>query len=246
MGQGRQEVGALSTGTQNPDPNPPDAEPPEQNRGRLRSGFLPLIVVVAVIAVATVLIATHRSSQALPGNVHSRSVSGFDGETLTPRKMAPSVGGLRNYLGGRIDLAGYRGKAVFVTFLYTHCPNVCPLMTAELHNTLERLGPARSRRLQIVAVSVDPHGDTRQTVAHFVDEHGMRGRMKYLIGNAHELARVWEAWNVGSEPDSVNPEFVAHSALIYGISASGRLTTIYPSNFKPNQIVHDLPKLLEE
>ena len=74
----------------------------------------------------------------------------------------------------------------------------------------------------------------------------MKGRMKYLIGNTHELARVWEAWNVGSEPDSVNPEFVAHSALIYGVSASGRLTTIYPSNFKPSQIIHDLPKLLEE
>jgi protein SCO1 len=206
---------------------------------------MPLVAIVAALALATVLIVDRSSAPALPGNAHSETTSGFAGQTLSPRRPAPALGGLRNYLGEPVSLASYRGKAVFVTFLYTHCPDICPLETAELHNTLERLGPARSRRLQIVAVSVDPRGDTRQTVARFVDEHGMKGRMKYLIGDTHELARVWEAWNVGSEPDSVNPEFVAHSALIYGISASGKLTTIYPSNFKPSQIVHDLPKLLE-
>lgn len=209
---------------------------------------LPLaaIAIVAVVGVATVLIASHDTSEALPGNVHSRSVSGFAGQELSPRKPAPSFGALRNYLGEKVSLAAYRGKAVFVTFLYTHCPDVCPLITAELHNTLARLSPQRSRRLQIVAVSVDPHRDTRQAVGEFLQAHGMTGRMKYLIGDAHELAPVWEAWNVGSEPDSVNPEFVAHSALIYGISAKGLLTTIYPANFNPSQIVHDLPKLLND
>ncbi|HEX4465147.1 MAG TPA: SCO family protein [Solirubrobacterales bacterium] len=209
---------------------------------------LPLaaIAIVAVVGVATVLIATHHSAEALPGNVHSRSVSNFAGQELSPRKPAPSFGALRNYLGEKVSLAAYRGKAVFVTFLYTHCPDVCPLITAELHNTLARLGPRRSRQLRIVAVSVDPHRDTRQAVSEFLQAHGMTGRMKYLIGGAHELAPVWEAWNVGSEPDSVNPEFVAHSALIYGISAKGLLTTIYPSNFNPSQIVHDLPKLLND
>ncbi len=236
----------MSADTPAGDQKPPDPEPPQQRRGIPIALALPLIVIAAVVASVTVLIATHHTSQALPGNVKSSSVSGYYGESLTPRKMAPSFGGLRNYLGEKVDLASYRGKAVFVTFLYTRCPDICPLITAELHNALERLGPEKSKQLQVVAVSVDPHGDTRQAVAHFVGEHGMTGRMKYLIGDTHELARVWEAWNVGSEPDSVNPEFVAHSALIYGIAASGRLTTIYPANFKPSQIVHDLPKLLEE
>jgi protein SCO1/2 len=234
----------MSRGTRAPDKKPSEGE--ADSRGFRFSTILPLIGIVGVLGLATVLIVDHGSAPALPGNVRSKTVAGFAGQALSPRRPAPSVGGLRNYLGERVSLNRYRGKAVFVTFLYTHCPDVCPLMTAELHNTLERLGPARSKQLQIVAVSVDPKGDTRQTVAHFVNEHGMTGRMKYLIGSAHELAQVWEAWNVGSEPDSVNPEFVAHSALIYGISASGKLTTIYPANFKPSQIVHDLPKLLED
>ena len=33
------------------------------------------------------------------------------------------------------------------------------------------------------------------------------------------------------------------SALVYGISGSGKVTTLYPSNFKPKEIVHDVPLL---
>jgi protein SCO1/2 len=236
----------MTNSEQPQDRNGQQRDPSNQKRRLGLTFFLPAIAILAVVGVATVLIATHHSSESLPGNAHSHSVTGFEGLAVTPRKPAPSFGGLHNYLGGRVSLAAYRGKAVLVTFLYTHCPDVCPLITAELHNTLAQLGPQRSKQVRIVAVSVDPHGDNPETVAAFVNAHEMTGRMKYLIGDTHELARVWEAWNVGSEPDSKNPELVAHSALVYGISAKGLLTTIYPANFEPSQIVHDLPKLLND
>ncbi|HEU4600206.1 MAG TPA: SCO family protein, partial [Solirubrobacterales bacterium] len=181
---------------------------------KVKTVALPLLGIVAVVALATVLILGHSSSPALPAGAHSGQSPRFAGEALTPRVPAPGFGGLRNYLGERVDLASDRGKAVFVTFLYTHCPDVCPLIAAELHNALARMTPAERRRQQIVAVSVDPKRDTRAAVAEFVSAHAMTGKMKYLIGDTRELAKVWEAWNVGSEADSVNPEFVAHSALV--------------------------------
>jgi protein SCO1 len=208
--------------------------------------FFPLIAIAAVVASVTVLLVNHHTSTPLPGNVRSESVTGFDGQLLSPLKPAPGVGDLRNYLGDRVNLADYRGRAVFVTFLYTHCPDVCPLMTAQLRDTLAKLGPYRSRQLRIVAISVDPHHDSRAAVAGFLKAHEMTGRMKYLIGDAAQLGPVWKAWNVGSTRDSASPELVAHTALVYGISASGKLTTIYPENFQPGQIIHDLPKLLQE
>ncbi len=48
---------------------------------------------------------------------------------------------------------------------------------------------------------------------------------------------------MGSNREAGQPQLVAHSALVYGISASGRLTTIYPASFEPSQIVHDVPRL---
>ena len=69
--------------------------------------------------------------------------------------------------------------------------------------------------------------------------------MQYLIGSRPELEKVWSHWNIVSKPEKANPDLVEHSALIYGIAADGKVTTLYPSNFKPAQVVHDVP-LLEQ
>jgi cytochrome oxidase Cu insertion factor (SCO1/SenC/PrrC family) len=68
--------------------------------------------------------------------------------------------------------------------------------------------------------------------------------MQYLIGNADQLGQVWSAWNVGSQRDAQQPDLINHSGLVYGIGASGDLKTLYPGNFAPSQIVHDIPGLL--
>ena len=167
--------------------------------------------------------------------------SRFAGLAIVPAKAAPPLT-LANYLGAPVDLAAYRGRAVLVTFLYTHCPDICPLIASRLHTALLTMGAAERREVQIIAVSVDPRGDTRSTVAQFLASHEMTGRMQYLIGSTAQLERVWAAWGIDAQRDA-NPELVAHSALIYGITAAGRIATIYPSNFAPSQIVHDVPRL---
>jgi protein SCO1/2 len=167
------------------------------------------------------------------------SGGGFAGSTLDPPQPEQPVA-LDDYTGRRVDLRSYLGKPVLLTFLYTHCPDVCPAIAAGLAITLDDLGPA-ARDVHVVAVSADPRGDNRRTVAAFLRTHHLTGRMDYLIGTRAQLARVWAAWKVAATPQGSNA--VAHSALVYGISASGRVLTIYPANFRPSDIVHDLPKL---
>ncbi len=142
-----------------------------------------------------------------------------------------------------MNLASYKGKAVLVTFLYTNCPDVCPLITSNLRVALNLMGPAAASKVQIIAVSVDPHGDTPKAVGTFLARHEMTGRMQYLIGSAHELAQVWKAWGVGSERDAQQPQFINHSGLIYGITGSGQRLAVYASSFQPSEIAHDVPLL---
>jgi len=152
---------------------------------------------------------------------------------------------LRNYLGGsRVNIAAYRGKAVLVTFLYTHCPDVCPLIAANLGVALHLMGPQAASKVQVIAVSVDPRGDNRQTVTAFMKAHGVTGRMLYLTGSAKELGRVWQTWGVGSERDAQQPTFINHSAAVFGVDGSGRLRTVYiGASWKPSEIAHDVPLL---
>ena len=161
---------------------------------------------------------------------------------LTPVRQAPPLA-LRNYMGQPVNIASFMGKAVLVTFLYTHCPDVCPLITSQLHVAQTLMGPATAAKAQIIAVSVDSRGDTPAAVEAFLTRHLMKGHMQYLVGSTPELAKVWNAWGVGSERDASNPELVNHTGLVFGISASGKRITIYAPNFKPAEIAHDVPIL---
>ena len=160
---------------------------------------------------------------------------------LNPPKRAPDFH-LRDSLGRTVSFSQYRGKAVLLTFIYTDCPDVCPLIVSHLHTALTQMSPAQGRKLQIVAVSVDPKGDTPRTVKRFLAQHLMTGRMTYLIGSRKQLTPVWKKWGVGvkSTPDARE---VDHSAFVYGITAGGLVKALYPSNFKPGWIAHDAPIL---
>jgi protein SCO1/2 len=221
---------------QRPDERPPDgASPPSAGGNSIWRWLLGAVVAAAVAVGVVVAVSGGKSSGA-------RRFDGLEARPPTP-EFALS---LRNYTGQRIDLNQYRGRAVLVTFLYTHCPDVCPLITANLRVAQNLMGPKVSKEVQVVAVSVDPRGDTRSAIEGFLAKHEMTGRMQYLVGSLHELGQVWKRWGIGSEKDAKNPEFIDHSAEIYGISASGRITTLYASNFRPAQIAHDVPLLASE
>lgn len=175
------------------------------------------------------------------GAQQSAAGQGFFGTLALPAKPAPPIQ-LRNYLGQPVTLSEYRGKAVLVTFLYTNCPDVCPLIASNLRVALNVLG-AEAAKVQVIAVSADPRGDTPAAVAKFLRAHKMLGRMQYLIGSSAQLAGTWAAWSVASKREVGQPQLVAHSALIYGITAAGKVRTIYPASFEPSQIVHDVPRL---
>jgi protein SCO1 len=202
--------------------------------------LLSLLVLVLVAGVVALVAIGGASGAKAKSEAHAAD---FDAAALlTPAKPAPALS-LRNYLGQRVNIASYKGKAVLVTFLYTNCPDVCPLITSNLRVALNLLGPKLSSKVQVIAVSVDPRGDTPKAVDAFLARHEMTGRMQYLIGSAKELAPVWKAWGVGSERDTQQPQFINHSGLLYGITGSGKRLTLYASSFQPSEIAHDVPLL---
>jgi protein SCO1/2 len=203
-------------------------------------------IAVTLTALAGVggLVGCGGSSSSTPSGVAQNSTpTTYAGATANPSKPVPPLK-LDDSLGKPVNIDDYRGKAVLVTFIYDHCPDICPTIVSNLRAAQNELGP-QATDMQVIAVSVDPKGDTPQTVKKFLADHLMTGRMEYLIGSRPQLEQVWHNWNIvsKSDPSRKDPDAVEHSALIYGISGSGEITTLYPSNFKPQQIVHDVPKL---
>ncbi len=197
----------------------------------------PMAAVVACVAV----VGCGSSGPAKPAVGTVLTTASYDAPALlSPPHQAPDFS-LRDSTGKVVRLSQFRGRAILLTFIYDHCPDVCPLIVANLHNALLKLG-ARAGQAQIVAVSVDPRGDTPRTVKAFLAAHEMTGRMEYLIGSFKQLAPVWSRYGIQAQgsPDSRE---VSHTALVYGITGTGRMLALYPANFKPAWIVHDVPLL---
>ncbi len=168
----------------------------------------------------------------------------YVGGVITPQRAAPPLV-LDNIYGKRVDIRQLQGHPVLVTFVYAHCPDVCPLIMSNLRQVREQSG-ALGRKMRVIAVSVDPKGDTPAVVRQFLQARHVAGFVDYLIGSRAQLEPVWTAWQVAEQVDRQNPELVEHSSLIYGVTASGKLATAYPVGFTPQQIAKDLPLLAEQ
>jgi protein SCO1/2 len=165
----------------------------------------------------------------------------FEGGIISPRREAPPLR-LTDIDGRAVDIRDLRGHPVLVTFVYANCPDVCPLIMENLRRVRAMAGPL-GKRMRVIAVSVDPEGDTPAVVRRFLAAHGVGGLVDYGIGARPALERVWAAWQVAAEAPKDDPEAIEHSSLIYGVTAGGELATAYPVGFEAAAIARDLPLL---
>lgn len=195
---------------------------------------------ILLLAVAVAIAAGCGRGTSSPATAAKGSTKLDAAGELQPPRQAPEIS-LRDWTGRRVRLSQYRGRAVMLTFIYDHCPDTCPLIVDKLRQALALLG-ARAHEVQVVAVSVDPKGDTPKTVKAFLLKHKTLGGMDYLIGSRRELQPVWRAYDIASDASPESRE-VSHTALIYGITGKGVQLALYDQQFEPGEIMHDVPLL---
>ena len=66
--------------------------------------------------------------------------------------------------------------------------------------------------------------------------------MDYLIGSRKQLLPVWKAWGVAVSTGKYE-RTEGHTAVVFGITRSGKIAVAYPSSVTPAELVHDIPLL---
>jgi protein SCO1 len=150
---------------------------------------------------------------------------------------------LRDQTGRRIRLSDQRGRFVLVAFLYTQCTDICPLIAKQMDSAVRSLGP-RASSARILAVSVDPVGDTPVQVRRYIRRLRLGPEFHYLVGTKAELAPIWQGYNVAVEnrPSSK----VVHSGPVFLIDRTGRPRLFYAPLQRPGVFAHDLRALMEQ
>ena len=197
----------------------------------LRGGAVLLVVVATVLTVAGCGESQQSSSVTPP--------SPFAGSTVATQLADPDFS-LRDQDGRMVSLGGERGRWVVVTFMYTRCPDVCPLIAEQLGEVLRQLGPARGR-VRILAVSVDPPGDTPARVRRFIAAHRLSPEFRYLTGSRAVLQPIWREYHVAAQVGPVSTS--THSAYELLIDPAGKPRLLYTADLQARDLLHDLHAL---
>jgi protein SCO1/2 len=166
-------------------------------------------------------------------------------------KMAAPDFTLTDQRGATVRLADLRGRAVVLTFIYTRCPDVCPL-TAENLRAADALLSKRDRnRVELLAVTVDPARDTPAALQAFSAEHRLADNPCWhaLRGERAALLPIWHAYGIdpGAMLAMATPAGVAafaHTDAIYLIDPRGRERVLLHSNTAPPVLAKDLESVL--
>jgi protein SCO1 len=157
------------------------------------------------------------------------------GFVLKPPVAAPDFA-LRDQDGRLTGPSRLRGHWYVVAFLYTHCPDVCPVIASNLGVALRRL-----HDLRVLAVSVDPKGDTPASVKAFLRAHNLPARFQYVTGTRAQLAPVWARYHVaavaGPKP------IVSHTAFELLVDPQGRERVLWDAQVQASDIARDLSVL---
>jgi len=84
-----------------------------------------------------------------------------------------------------------KGRTVVVSFVYTSCSDLCPIMTARLAQVKDKLGDAVGRDIFFISISVDPEHDTPDMLKAFADafEAGTPG-WQFLTGRPADINAI--------------------------------------------------------
>lgn len=126
---------------------------------------------------------------------------------------------LTDQRGEQVTLSSLHGDAIALTFIYTNCTDVCPLIAEKLHAAYEQLSSSEQQNVQLLAVTVDPARDDAAALQQFSEKHSLANVANWhaMTGDPATLAKIWKAY------------YIDASGMIYQDASPSPGTTGTPS-----------------
>jgi protein SCO1 len=148
--------------------------------------------------------------------------------------------------GAPMALADLRGKVVALTFIYTECPDICPLLTQKMVQVQDELGPNFGAKVAFVSITLDPEHDTPEVLKDYAQFWGARpDGWTFLTGSpeaVRDVTRRYGVFMAKKEDGSVD-----HTQLTSLVDAEGAIRVQYlGARFDPEEFRQDLMSLVDK
>ena len=135
-----------------------------------------------------------------------------------------------------------------LTFLFTNCTDVCPIVTSSIRRALALLEDPKEVR--VIVVSVDPEGDTEDSVQKYISKWSLGDNWSYVTGPEELLQPIWESYFVNPQLDhsvknTLNKSFsmkyrVTHTSPVYILDRLGKAKILHTNPIDPKSLAGDI------
>jgi len=193
--------------------------------------------------ILVVLLAVRAMSPRLAGTAGvTPSSSGLAADiVIPPKSMAAPDFTLADQDGKPVSVSALRGRVLAITFLDSHCKQLCPLEGDQLGQVERSLG-ARAN-LSLLVVSVAPATDSPSSERAFAANHGWSGDWHWLVGTPDQLAAVWKAYSIAVQNV---PDNVLHSSVLYLVDKDGFERAGWAAGLQPDLVTRDVRLLNQQ
>ena len=140
----------------------------------------------------------------------------------------------------------YQGKYLIMGFIYTNCPDICPLVTQNLIKVQKELGNPDD--VQFLGLSFDPKRDSPEVLKKYKEVFNLDKNFDFLTGDSTVVAQVMDSVRVRSQVSFVQERedgndvyFLNHSDKIMVVNPKGEVIFEYGGSMTPvKYIIEDL------
>ena len=186
-----------------------------------------LVVVVLAVVVGTA-VWTRQGGRTRQGSSNEKPLEGLKNFGTVPDFS------LIERSGRRVALAELKGKFWIANFIYTHCPDTCPIQSAQMRDLQAEF--ADLEKLRLVSITVDPERDSTAVLSKYASRFGADPeRWLFLTGEKtaiHRLSQEGFLLGAAEIPQAKRPASGAthtHSPRFVLIDAKAQIRGYYPS-----------------
>lgn len=145
-----------------------------------------------------------------------------------------------------------KGKTVVAGYIFTNCPDICPLTTNNMRLIQERLKKEEVDNVQFVSISFDPDNDTPGVLKKFAEIRNLNlSNWTFLTGDKPDIDKLMKHVGVVAVPgdSTVFPSgkvtyYYVHTDRIQLIDSEGKVRKNYPgSSINIDEIINDIKSL---
>jgi protein SCO1/2 len=143
----------------------------------------------------------------------------------------------------------YEGDFLVMGFVYTNCPDICPLITGNLKKIQQEMGDPDD--VTFIGLSFDPQRDTPAVLHRYHEAFGLNSNFRMLTGDTTQVQQFLQRVKVRTQvsmsqttPDGREIYFLNHSDKIIVLDDKGRWVYEYGGSMtSPDIIIEDLNKI---